>query len=37
MRKRTCKDPSPSRGGRDCVGRSAEVQLCNQQACPGKF
>merc|ERR1712224_93060 len=33
MRTRTCSDPSPKDGGKNCTGRSSRP--CNAQPCPG--
>lgn len=37
-RVRTCSNPPPSRGGRECrgLGSSVESQDCNVKSCPGK-
>ncbi|XP_056009334.1 SCO-spondin-like, partial [Ostrea edulis] len=33
-RSRTCDDPKPANGGKDCSGSSADFQDCNSQDCP---
>lgn len=41
QRYRTCTNPSPSHGGRDCLtanlGPSMVTQSCNINECPGKL
>ena len=32
---RKCDSPPPSNGGKDCVGISKKVGICNTHACPG--
>ncbi|XP_072165296.1 A disintegrin and metalloproteinase with thrombospondin motifs 3-like [Diadema setosum] len=34
-RSRTCDNPRPQYGGRDCVGKAEEYRLCNTRECPG--
>ena len=34
-RRRSCTKPSPSNGGRNCVGPSREDRACNTLNCPG--
>ena len=33
-RERTCTDPAPANGGKNCIGRSRENRDCNTHACP---
>ncbi|KAM7440987.1 hypothetical protein ABFA07_009879 [Porites harrisoni] len=33
-RRRTCTNPTPRYGGRDCVGVATEIQNCNLGGCP---
>ncbi|XP_031566332.1 uncharacterized protein LOC116301420 [Actinia tenebrosa] len=33
-RTRTCTNPAPANGGRNCVGNSSETQKCAQTTCP---
>lgn len=35
-RSRTCTNPPPRYGGRDCSGESEDVQSCNEDPCPSK-
>ena len=32
-RSRTCTNPAPANGGKDCAGKSYEMKHCNMQAC----
>ncbi|XP_069119936.1 uncharacterized protein [Argopecten irradians] len=34
IRTRTCDNPSPQHGGRDCDGEGRDVQLCSTEGCP---
>ncbi|XP_062578075.1 coadhesin-like [Saccostrea cucullata] len=34
-RNRTCNNPEPSNGGRDCTGNSTMSETCNTSICPG--
>ncbi|EDO41039.1 predicted protein, partial [Nematostella vectensis] len=36
QRERSCTNPEPSNGGRDCLhlGESEETEACNKDACP---
>lgn len=34
-RSRTCTNPPPAYGGKDCLGANQELQSCNQNPCPG--
>ena len=34
-RYRTCTNPAPANGGKDCVGPSSDSMNCNEQGCPG--
>ena len=34
-RYRTCTNPAPANGGKDCVGPSSDSMSCNEQGCPG--
>ena len=36
-RARTCTEPRPAFGGKDCVGISSETKSCQARACPGKI
>ncbi|KAK3740919.1 hypothetical protein QZH41_006085 [Actinostola sp. cb2023] len=36
-RTRTCTNPAPKYGGKDCVGKDRETRACNKQPCPAKF
>ena len=36
-RTRTCTNPAPAHGGKDCVGEATETQDCNVRECPGKY
>ncbi|KAK3738877.1 hypothetical protein QZH41_014661 [Actinostola sp. cb2023] len=33
-RTRTCTNPAPAHGGKDCVGPAAETRECNKNVCP---
>ena len=33
-RNRTCSNPEPQNGGKDCVGDFEETQSCNTDTCP---
>jgi len=35
-RSRTCTNPPPRNGGRECSGESEDVQSCNEMPCPSK-
>ena len=35
-RRRTCTNPAPAYGGRQCKGYSSDTQTCNNGHCPGK-
>ncbi|KAL5272728.1 hypothetical protein ACHWQZ_G000802 [Mnemiopsis leidyi] len=35
-RKRTCDNPTPRFGGKDCIGDDTEVSACNTEPCPGQ-
>ena len=34
-RTRTCNNPRPSPGGKECQGRYTDTQICNFNTCPG--
>ena len=34
---RSCSNPKPDRGGRNCFGLSVAQNTCNTQCCPGKL
>ncbi|CAC5418366.1 Adhesion G protein-coupled receptor B2,Coadhesin,Thrombospondin-1,Adhesion G protein-coupled receptor B1,Mucin-like protein,Hemicentin-1,Adhesion G protein-coupled receptor B3,Thrombospondin-2 [Mytilus coruscus] len=34
FRNRTCSDPEPQFGGKDCIGNSTDNNLCNEHQCP---
>ena len=34
-RTRTCDNPKPSNGGKECSGKASEEKECNKQKCPG--
>ena len=36
-RSRTCTNPTPQHGGKNCVGSSTETHSCNNDPCPSKF
>ncbi|XP_068727246.1 mucin-like protein [Montipora capricornis] len=36
-RTRTCTNPPPSGGGKNCTGPRTEFRTCIQQSCPGSF
>ena len=33
-RTRTCTDPKPANGGKECSGASSDLEDCNSQNCP---
>ena len=35
-RMRSCTNPPPSAGGRDCPGSRAQSRICNRNGCSGK-
>ena len=35
-RSRTCTNPPPAHGGRQCSGKSTENRVCGTAECPGK-
>ncbi|XP_028976309.2 A disintegrin and metalloproteinase with thrombospondin motifs 14 isoform X3 [Esox lucius] len=36
-RSRTCNNPAPAYGGRDCPGSSFDYQMCNMEECAGPY
>jgi len=34
-RTRTCTNPEPAHGGKECVGESKETKTCKTKECPG--
>ena len=34
-RSRTCTNPRPAYGGRECLGENTETRNCNTNSCPG--
>ena len=34
LQNRMCDDPKPLTNGKQCLGNSQDVILCNEQACP---
>ena len=36
-RTRTCTNPAPAHGGKDCVGDRKLIQECKVKECPGMF
>ena len=36
-RTRSCTNPAPAHGGKECVGPKKEVKKCGQDPCPGEF
>ena len=37
IRIRTCDDPKPLHGGKQCEGAAQEARVCNTRKCPGMF
>ena len=37
IRIRTCDDPKPLHGGKQCEGAAQEARVCNTRKCPGIF
>ena len=37
IRSKTCTNPSPANGGKECEGEDEETRRCNQQSCHGKI
>ena len=35
VRTRECNNPSPSHGGKGCIGSDREETICNTKGCPG--
>ena len=35
VRTRKCNSPSPSHGGKGCIGSDSELTICNTNGCPG--
>ena len=35
VRSRSCSNPAPSNGGKECEGDSHETESCNTDPCPG--
>ena len=36
-RQRSCGNPTPSNGGKQCVGGIKELDECESKACPGTY
>ena len=36
LRERTCENPAPQNGGRNCEGKALEIEECNTLPCPGQ-
>ena len=34
---RSCSNPTPCGGGKDCSGLSIAQSICSAECCPGKF
>lgn len=37
VRLRSCTNPEPQFGGKNCTGTYKETKSCNAQPCPGKY
>ena len=37
VRYRTCSDPAPANGGKDCMGESIQIKECVGTSCPGAY
>ena len=35
IRSKTCTNPSPTNGGKECEGEDEELRTCNPDPCPG--
>ena len=35
IRSKTCTNPSPANGGKECEGEDEELRTCNPDPCPG--
>ena len=36
LRTRTCTNPRPAHGGKECDGHRVETRLCNNKKCPSR-